>query len=222
MKNKILITVIIIGIMLALLAPYLLTRNSYWGSLDFNNTGPIGDTIGGITAPILNFINIILLFYSFNEQFKANQEQMRVLTEEKLRNQLDKNFRLILDLFNNFKDESEKLPIDEMFHQFNSEDINTVIINNRTYDIMNIKSLLEIGKSVLSKIRTIELIEDDKNFIMSITNHYFASRYETLINNITNTSKRCSVCNNIHQTPKVLTNTLKGIQKELEYIHSQL
>ena len=43
---------------------------------DFTNTGQIGDTIGGITAPFIGLISIWLLYITFREQRKFNKEQI--------------------------------------------------------------------------------------------------------------------------------------------------
>lgn len=42
---------------------------------DFTNTGQIGDTIGGITAPIIGLVSIVLLYITFREQRRFNEEQ---------------------------------------------------------------------------------------------------------------------------------------------------
>ena len=41
--------ILIIGIILVLISPIILTRD--FGLFNFNNTGAIGDTIGGLTSP---------------------------------------------------------------------------------------------------------------------------------------------------------------------------
>lgn len=44
------------------------------GKLDFlKETGPIGDTIGGLTAPIIGLIGSLLVYYSFKAQLRANK-----------------------------------------------------------------------------------------------------------------------------------------------------
>ncbi|MBF9255635.1 hypothetical protein I2I11_20225 [Pontibacter sp. 172403-2] len=40
-----------------------------------HNAGQIGDTIGGITGPIINFVAGVLVYLSFKAQIKANKEQ---------------------------------------------------------------------------------------------------------------------------------------------------
>ncbi|AXT49692.1 hypothetical protein D1818_02220 [Aquimarina sp. BL5] len=54
---------------------------------DFSNTGGIGDTIGGITAPFINGLAAILVFLAFKAQIKANeifknQEEERTILDQ--------------------------------------------------------------------------------------------------------------------------------------------
>lgn len=54
--------------------PILFTQDA-WLDVSFLNTGNIGDTIGGITAPFVGIISIILLYITFQEQIKINKKQ---------------------------------------------------------------------------------------------------------------------------------------------------
>ena len=67
--------VMIIGLIATLVAPVLLTRNSCCEIFDFTETGQIGDTIGGITAPIVGLVSIMLLYMTLKEQQKYNTQQ---------------------------------------------------------------------------------------------------------------------------------------------------
>ncbi len=51
--------IIAAGIILVAFFPYWFTRQ---GSINFTKTGEIGDTIGGITAPLTSLIGSILVF----------------------------------------------------------------------------------------------------------------------------------------------------------------
>ena len=69
----------------------------------FKCTGQIGDTIGGITAPILGLVNIVLLYITFRGQGQFNEEQSEfnnytLLTnlQEKILDKLD-NLTLTYD-----------------------------------------------------------------------------------------------------------------------------
>ncbi|KGN79445.1 hypothetical protein HQ35_07765 [Porphyromonas cangingivalis] len=66
-----------ITVIITIIAPTLLTRPAYCELFDFTKTGGIGDTIGGITAPILRFVSIFLLYETFREQRKFNRSQIK-------------------------------------------------------------------------------------------------------------------------------------------------
>ena len=73
-----------------LFAPYILTRTSCIKSLDFSTTGQIGDTIGGITGPIINLIGAILVYVAFKEQRVANEQSDNANNFENIVRQIDK------------------------------------------------------------------------------------------------------------------------------------
>jgi len=70
-KRNILLTVLI-SVLFTFCAPLLFTIKLDVPFFDFTNTGQIGDTIGGITAPFINILNAILIYIAFTEQLKAN------------------------------------------------------------------------------------------------------------------------------------------------------
>lgn len=98
---------LIVGVILIILAPLILTRGL--GIIDFSNTGQIGDTIGGITAPIASLVGSILVFFALETQIEANQiiqEQMKVQKDEEsqkkqLQNLLDQ-FKMLREDLNDF------------------------------------------------------------------------------------------------------------------------
>ena len=81
---KELCVVAVIGV---LVLPYILTRNSFWFSFD-DNCGFIGDTIGGITAPVIGIISILLLYKTLSEQIKFNREQKGIEFDEQFKSTL--------------------------------------------------------------------------------------------------------------------------------------
>ena len=104
---KIAVTLLWIGIPLCLLTPVIFTQP--WGLIDFSNTGSIGDTIGGITAPFINILGAILVFLALKSQIEANislQEQVerqdrekKLEIESKQLNQLYDNLKSSIDNF---------------------------------------------------------------------------------------------------------------------------
>jgi hypothetical protein len=63
------------------------------GSLAFGNDetdvfahiGQIGDVTGGITGPILNFLGMLIVYYSLREQLRANNIQNKAIRDEIIR-----------------------------------------------------------------------------------------------------------------------------------------
>jgi hypothetical protein len=82
--NTLALILIFIGFLLVLSLPWLLSQYSW--KFGFSETGQIGDTIGGITAPVIGFMSAILIYFSFKIQFDANKRQWRAfLSESRLR-----------------------------------------------------------------------------------------------------------------------------------------
>lgn len=73
--------------------PIMLTQ--FPAIISFNNTGEIGDTIGGITAPFLSFFGSILIYLALRSQITANEEFKRQFEKQ---NQDMLFFRLIDNL----------------------------------------------------------------------------------------------------------------------------
>ena len=85
-------------LLIIIIAPILLTQFSSFYSFN-TNTGAIGDTIGGITAPFVNLLAAYLVYKSFAAQIKANKQQredhdvqMKIITNEQSINYLLKLF----------------------------------------------------------------------------------------------------------------------------------
>ncbi len=76
---------LIVFFIIVLLLPIVLTQLSI-SIFDFTNTGQIGDTIGGITAPFIGILAGYLTFLAFHEQSKANTESAKDLKVERFEN----------------------------------------------------------------------------------------------------------------------------------------
>lgn len=87
------------GIIGVFVSPWLFTRPYpfHWTFFDFSQSGQIGDTIGGITAPIVGLVSILLLWWTLREQVKFNAQQTsindasRILTMQSQIIQIDEN-----------------------------------------------------------------------------------------------------------------------------------
>lgn len=79
------ILLLILGLLGVCIAPWLFTRPYPfdWKSLDFTKTGSIGDTIGGITAPFVGLVSILLLWWTLKAQLDFNAKQERINDEQR-------------------------------------------------------------------------------------------------------------------------------------------
>ena len=71
--------ILAMGLLLTVIAPYLFTA----GWVDFSQTGPIGDTIGGITSPITNLIGAALVFFALKAQIESNELTRKQFEQQK-------------------------------------------------------------------------------------------------------------------------------------------
>lgn len=97
------IGILAIGIVLIFISLYLFTRPALISSFDFSNTGEIGDTIGGITAPIINLIGAFLVYVSFQAQLEANRIQVKALNDEKSRIRTENIYQKYVSQFEDIK-----------------------------------------------------------------------------------------------------------------------
>lgn len=73
---------LLIGGLVILIMPFLLTGHYFHARFNFSETGQIGDTIGGITAPFMNLIGAFLVFYALQAQVKANELIQRQIDKD--------------------------------------------------------------------------------------------------------------------------------------------
>jgi len=66
-----------LGVVCVLISPWLFVRPALCDALNFSGTGQIGDTIGGITAPIVGLVSITLLFLTLKAQLAFNTAQVQ-------------------------------------------------------------------------------------------------------------------------------------------------
>lgn len=76
--------ILLAAVALTILAPHIFTRNFGWSDFaNFTQTGQIGDTIGGTTAPIIGLVSAILLYLAFREQRTANEIHREALEAQR-------------------------------------------------------------------------------------------------------------------------------------------
>lgn len=121
-ENKVLIRVtitILIVFVVILTLPYLLTREYGW--FDFTETGQIGDTIGGITAPFIAVCSAYITFLAFWVQYTYNKRQKTDLFQERFENNLFAYLDMLIRQEDNCRIEgigSSKQAFHYMFYEY--------------------------------------------------------------------------------------------------------
>lgn len=130
-KLFIILSFAVIGIFVL---PYIITNNTWLYDLRVTKSNEIGDTIGGILSPFIGLVSAVLIYFTIEEQIKANKiiqrqfiEQQRSKFEETIfnetNNQIDK---ILIDANKVFIDtekrieEKRKDPKDPFVNFFNS------------------------------------------------------------------------------------------------------
>jgi len=88
-----------------------ITYQKLWQFNAWNDTGQIGDTIGGMSSPVMGLIGAILVYKSFEAQRDANKIQSDALEEERSRNNDLNKFNQIVALIEDIKVQYESFEI---------------------------------------------------------------------------------------------------------------
>ncbi len=96
LKNEFGLIIIVIGLLSLISFPWIFTRTG--GLFHFNtDTGVIGDTIGGITAPISGFLGAILVYLALKEQIKANTIIINQFAHQKKEDKASKLMFIVIE-----------------------------------------------------------------------------------------------------------------------------
>lgn len=197
--NKILI-LLLIGIVFVLFAPYIFTRQL--GLISFQETGTIGDTIGGITAPITSLIGSILVYFALKAQIDANRliqgqietQRAEDIIRKKLQ-YLNEQVNLVRNDINEFSysyketirggtsDRKQKFNytgadainefVESLRHVGEKHEDDVFKTNPKLMELLN---LLNIIKSLLVKIESSDIPIEDKQFFKSLISYQFNSK----------------------------------------------
>ena len=224
-----------IGIPIVIIAPFIFTRTS--GIIDFTETGTIGDTIGGITAPIIGLIGAILVFLALKAQIQANilvQKQIENQENEKKldieSSQLNKLYANLKSSIDNFSfttldtwefnnKENKELKGSEAFYKLfqefycdahlSEEDLKT---NPKITEVI---SILEICDKLLDKISKSNV--HDKETLNTLTLHQFIYRvFPRLSADYPDNLEihYCESCTKNHGFPAKISTLVKSIKSK--------
>jgi len=207
--------VLFAGIILVIISPYLLTRN--FDLISFDNTGQIGDTIGGITAPIVNLIGAILVYFAFLVQLDANKLIFQQIKDQKKEQKIDQNRTYIFELYKQLKDDlysfsilrEEKIGFKQteqsvMIEYKGLEAIDKMLSNimsdhkgfgRGSYKLIEFKSIIELYNKFLTNLKEININQIDKKFFLESVEYMYNSKIKASIIELI---KPCESCGEVH------------------------
>ena len=215
--------ILIVGVLLIIIAPMLLIQDFGWVS--FGNTGEIGDTIGGVTAPITGLVGSLLVFFALKAQINANdlifkqfEHQKKEENYRKLNLYITNQIEFIRQDINDIHYTSTRTQGDkkEKINEKGTTAISQTLyicskMNQNHFDrdifieipnLTLIQILLERTKSLLEKIQSYELnFEDEKHLVEALKYTYLAKLKPFLAkfeHERMSLSKPCQNCNKKH------------------------
>ena len=210
--------------------PLLLTRD--WSGISFMKTGPIGDTIGGITAPISGLLGAYLVFLALKAQVKANeiiQDQIRVQKSDELLMEIYKHLKERIDDFNyeiKYRRKINGKEVESRIIQHRGstgivkflEDKTSLSRRGKPFiqaspELSTILSVLYILNQLLNKIKAYKNQKYDTELIVLLVSFLYSHQ---IWDNIEETSI------DILQSPGKTDSYLVGIHKEMKDINERL
>lgn len=234
---------LLIGGLVILIMPFILTGQYFHERFNFSDTGQIGDTIGGITAPFMNLIGAFLVFYALQAQVKANeliQDQIDKDNEEKeCENEgqnLNQLYSYLTDSINSFH--FKTLPIEQLkniddidtetefkggeafyhlFSQIRCHYHGTQDELHSQQAVSELLSVLKIMDLLLDKLKITK--SKNKEILITLVRHLFDYKIVTRIRDEQDNEldlEYCDVCECNHGLPDELKNLILEIRRKLK------
>ncbi len=151
MTRVVLIT-IIIGVFITVVAPILLTQYCSVSLARFGKPHEIGDTIGGITSPIIGILSAVLLFLTFKQQSDKKDKEI-----DDIRNAIKSDLELIHSLLYSLESELGKLPNKENYNNEIDIKIYYTLNSNLFNSLDRLKIITAFGVEKYKILHTIYL-----------------------------------------------------------------
>ena len=179
---KIALTVLIVGVICMVAAPLLFIMGGY----SFAETGDLGDSIGGITAPISSLVGSILVFLALRGQIVANKITQKQIRDQKAEEQIKKEVSYVSDLYkyllNNIQTyeikyyKGHRAIMKVMSLLAESERKNAHDEGQLYYGVAGeLFGLLKLGKLFLEQVNKSRIDEHDKRYFKELIRHHYDS-----------------------------------------------
>ena len=201
---RIALIVLIIGVIGIVAVPFLFTKSGF----SFAETGHIGDTIGGITAPISSLVGSVLVFLALKGQILANKITLEQIRDQQLEVERKKEITYVSDLYKYFLSSVQTYEtkyyrgykaIMKVMRSLADSERKQAHDENRLYygTAAELYSILKLGKQFLEQVNKSRLEQHDKYYFKELVKHHYDSFILPYLAKA-NEKPDCSVCGGTH------------------------
>ena len=217
LKNPLTWLLIFLVVILVFSIPLFIINLSIGEWSDYSTSGQIGDTIGGITAPIVNLISAFLVFLALKAQIDANNVIQKQIDETKKERDVEVHSKELNILFSYL--EKQITSIEYVGNDGNTytgtKGISHILKRAITLNHLNSDSLpLPEYASVFSSLRLFEMILEkikisnapikERELYNELVAHLYYTFYFSAQHVVLEKIKSngiCSTCNSKHELP---------------------
>lgn len=236
---------IVFGLVI-LFVPILMT--SEFSLISFTDTGQIGDTIGGTTAPFLGFFGSILVYLALKAQIDANEQVRKQFKKQEEDAKIDKKnsyykekISLIkLEINNFYFSYNESVFGNSREQKFNYEGSQAIFkllkkikdyhlkeadnIYNIFPKLGELESLLLFFDQTVNELKSDKVLTiENKKSLFEITEYLFYSKlkynFDSLTKYKTQYDKPCENCGEYHGIPEKVFNYFENIEISMNSIN---
>lgn len=233
---------LLIGGLAIIILPFVLTGEYFHKRFNFSNTGQIGDTIGGITAPFLNLIGAFLVFFALKAQIKANELIQEQIEKDNITKECENEAQNLNQLYSYLTENIntfhfKTLPIgqlknidgtttnqdylsgDAIYHLFSQISCHYHGTQDELHSNQSVSELLSVLKLMdllLDKLKDTK--SKNKEILTTLIQHLFEYKIVTRIRNDSEEKLQvtfCHICNCNHGLPDELRNLILQIRQKL-------
>lgn len=195
---------LVVGVIYMVAAPLLFITSGY----SFVETGQLGDTIGGITAPISSLVGSVLVFLALKGQMVANKITQEQIRDQQLEEQRKKEIAYVSDLYKYFLNSIQTF--ETKYYKGHRAIMKVMSLladseRKQAHDesmlyygtAAELYSLLKLGKLFLEQVNKCRIEQHDKSYFKELVKHHYDSFILPYLVKA-NEKPDCSICVEMH------------------------
>ncbi len=211
-------------------------------------TGTLGDTIGGITSPILSLVGSVLLYIALTDQIEANNLLSVQIEEAKEDGKIQRELEHISELYRLFEKSIESFPYEEkQFDEMRKRHYVTIYNgtialthfvdhllmsdddphddHKHTADsgVKEFRSIIKNAELLIDRVSNSHVTPEDKRFYKNLILHRISYNLSPDFERIPAERKmriRCEACGEEHGSfPVVLFNAIEELRAKIEALN---